>query len=232
MDIYTATNHFTESIKRLFPHHTVKVLPESPIECEKLSIDLLVFTGGSDINPVRYGRQAPDDGFFNLQRDEIEFGIIDDILQDRLNPKKVLGICRGHQVLNVAFGGTLFYDFPSELGRDHPYVHNLAWEFPGPLATTFPSVNSMHHQGISSIGDMLTYKYLAQEPKSGLIESVLWGDRFLGVQWHPELMNDSFRLPMEELMKSWVEGGYVIEIPKPSKSYSGYSVSFKTSSFG
>lgn len=164
-------------------------------------ISALVLQGGSDLSPKSYGEVPLDSSRWpgDPYRDEYELKLI------ALAHKKkmpVFGICRGAQLINVYFGGTLYQDLATEtatpvLHRDaHLYdrvVHDVTIETGGLLEKIYPAtrhiqVNSVHHQGIRVLGKSL--KVEARCKADGLIEAISYNnpDEFfcLGVQWHPE----------------------------------------------
>lgn len=163
-------------------------------------LDGLLFSGGEDIMPTHYG-QAPEAwlGGVDEERDDAELGLARLALQQQL---PILGICRGHQVLNVALGGTLYQDLAVQVpgSLDHAYsparslttlVHPVTLEPDSQLAallggTTF-QVNSAHHQAVQEAGEGL--RIVGHAP-DGVVEAVeLPGyPFFISVQWHPEVM--------------------------------------------
>jgi putative glutamine amidotransferase len=160
-------------------------------------LDGLLLSGGEDVDPALYGRERhPRLGTVMRERDEFELALTLEALHRDL---PILAICRGHQVLNVATGGTLIQDIPSERagGVDHDprrkrweRVHDVQIE-PGTclhaiLGKDRAGVNSFHHQAIDTLGEGLVAS--AVSPDDGIIEGVeLPGRRFvIGVQWHPE----------------------------------------------
>ncbi len=159
----------------------------------------LLLCGGRDINPLRYGAaRHPTTEVSDDRRDESELQLIK-LARDWKMP--ILGICRGCQLINVAFGGTLFQDLPSEApqmayhGKKESAVmnidkrHGVAISAGTRLAAMYGkelSVNSIHHQGIRDLGKGLRAAAISED---GLIESVEADESFvLGVQWHPEIM--------------------------------------------
>lgn len=157
------------------------------------SVSGLILTGGEDVDPRLYGEgrherlEEPDDG-----RDAVELALY---RAARVRRIPILAICRGIQLVNVAEGGTLYQDLPTQ----HPSTvahagsnarHRLRIE-PGTLleqATGHPaSVNSRHHQAVKTLAPTLRAVAWADD---GVIEGVEPPDPasgwFLGVQWHPE----------------------------------------------
>jgi putative glutamine amidotransferase len=169
-------------------------------------LDGMVLSGGGDVDPVLYGEAPhPRLGRVERERDEYELALLAEALRRDL---PVLAICRGHQVLNVALGGTLLQDIPSVVtgGVDHDppvrrwrRVHRIE-VVPGSrlhevLERVTVSVNSFHHQAVGQLGRGLVVSARAED---GLIEGLELPDhRFvLGVQWHPESFwnrKDSFQ---------------------------------------
>ena len=162
----------------------------------------LVLTGGEDVNPARYGAAPhPELGATHDGRDAFEMALV---RAARARALPTLAICRGIQVLNVALGGTLVQDIPSEW-KD-PIVHDGDWArtarvhevdvTPGSrlaraLGTERPVVNSMHHQAVGTVAPQLAT--VARAP-DGIVEGVEWPSEdwwMVGVQWHPEELTAS-----------------------------------------
>jgi putative glutamine amidotransferase len=171
-------------------------------------IDGVVLSGGADVDPAFYG-EAPHPKLrrVNRRRDEFELALMREALQ---RDRPILAICRGLQVLNVASGGTLLQDIPSELavamshdgaGRRTIRCHDVALvagtRLRSLLGQDTVSVNSFHHQAIDRLGAGL--RVSARCPGDGVIEGVEIPDcRFaVAVQWHPESFwreRDSFQV--------------------------------------
>jgi putative glutamine amidotransferase len=162
------------------------------------ALDGLVLQGGNDVAPESYG-EAPlaSDWHGDRVRDLYEMDLIRAFVAAG---KPVFGICRGLQLLNVTYGGTLLQDIstqqPSavahrELGKYEHHHHPVAFVPGTRLAALFPGVtrattNSIHHQGIKRLAPDFVAE--AHCPEDGLVEAVRWrGPSFVaGVQWHPE----------------------------------------------
>jgi putative glutamine amidotransferase len=157
----------------------------------------LLLTGGEDVDPARYGAAAhPKLGAVNPQRDATEFALLARARDRRL---PVLAICRGIQLLNVAHGGTLLQDLPSErpssVGHDQPHdrsarTHDVTITPGSRLAAatgaTAMAVNSYHHQAVDRVGAGLHVTAVAPD---GVIEGIEADDPewwVVSVQWHPE----------------------------------------------
>jgi len=157
----------------------------------------LLLTGGSDVDPALYGEAPhPRLGKVFRDRDDFELALCREAL-DRDLP--ILGICRGHQVLNVATGGTLIQDIPSDLsgGEVHDSERDR-WErshdvriLPGTrlrevLGKDRVAVNSFHHQAVKDVGRGLRVSAVSGD--GAVVEGIeAEASRFvLGVQWHPE----------------------------------------------
>jgi putative glutamine amidotransferase len=166
------------------------------------SLDGIVFTGGVDIHPQEY-KEAPHPllGDVDLERDLFEMALFKHVWFQTDLP--VLGVCRGLQILNVALGGTLWQDLPSQRPshvhhsqRDHRYkaVHPVRVDPDTHLGKILPkvmAVNSLHHQGIKDLAEGL--RASAWSP-DGLIEGVEATDHpaRMAVQWHPENLCGSY----------------------------------------
>ncbi|NNN02157.1 MAG: gamma-glutamyl-gamma-aminobutyrate hydrolase family protein [Acidimicrobiaceae bacterium] len=159
-------------------------------------LDGLVLSGGADVEPSRYGHEPDADlGPTEPQRDDWEFALLREARRIEL---PVLGICRGAQLANVFFGGTLVQHVERDEGSGHPrwdvdgrtHTHDVNIVAGTTLAGLYAStigVNSLHHQTLGDIGIDLVVGARASD---GVVEAVeLPGRDFLGVQWHPELLS-------------------------------------------
>jgi putative glutamine amidotransferase len=166
-------------------------------------MDGILFAGGEDVDPELYGEQQRyDTVHVNRARDEFEFALLDRGLRTRL---PILGICRGSQLINVKFGGTLYQDLKSDytnLEHEHKQTGNRdeathAVTVTDPesqlgnlLASSSCRVNSLHHQAIRRLGRGLK---VTAHSEDGLVEAVETADEYpflIAVQWHPEEIAD------------------------------------------
>ncbi|MEA3338709.1 MAG: gamma-glutamyl-gamma-aminobutyrate hydrolase family protein [Chloroflexota bacterium] len=190
-------------------------------------LDGLILSGGGDISPVFYGEE--DGGLLwrvDEQRDRAELALARWALADKL---PLLAICRGVQVLNVAAGGTLVQDIPTQLpdavshsspvaGRPTSEIVHIVEVAAGsriaalagagsqPVALVGSGelgVNSAHHQAVKTVGAGLSVTARAPD---GVIEGVEAPDHpfCVGVQWHPEVMAESYP-EMRRLFEGLVE---------------------------
>ncbi len=163
--------------------------------------DGFLFTGGVDVDPSRYGEEKKAScGEIQLFRDELEFRAFEKIYS--LN-KPIMAICRGAQLVNVALGGTLYQDIPSEIKTEIKHVQAEDKTFPShsvnitsdtPLydliSKNVMKANSFHHQAIKKLGKGLEVMALADD---GITEAVYSVEmRYLrAYQWHPERIIDT-----------------------------------------
>jgi len=162
------------------------------------AIDGLLLTGGVDIAPARYGRPPHPTEEVDLDRDAAELPLIEEAIRRDM---PILGICRGVQALNVALGGTLYQDLPTELpsrirhqqtkagiARD-AFSHSVTIEPRSRLRAIAGAdsiqTNSMHHQALRDVAEALRVTARAED---GVIEAAEAPDaRFVvAVQFHPE----------------------------------------------
>lgn len=158
-------------------------------------LDGLVLTGGADIEPANYNR-APEPGLGDTEpeRDRWEIELF---AAARAREIPVLAICRGLQLVNVIYGGTLRQDVELAEGAGHPQWNVNGREathgvdlvegtvtsslYQGPLA-----VNSLHHQVVEEVGEGLL---ISAKATDGVVEGLETPDgAVLAVQWHPELL--------------------------------------------
>jgi putative glutamine amidotransferase len=161
------------------------------------ALDGLVLQGGADVSPYTYGEDPLRlDWAGDRLRDVYEIELMHEFVD---SGKPVLGICRGAQLINVAFGGTLYQDIRTQLpgalahindGYEKNY-HDMRLEPDTTLASLYPGlersrVNSIHHQSIKTLGRNLRVE--AWSEPDGVIEAVRGTGKgyILAVQWHPE----------------------------------------------
>ena len=147
------------------------------------TFDGLLLSGGGDLSPALYGAPAIyRQTLSHTCRDMEELALIRAFCA---NQKPILGICRGIQVLNVFFGGTLFQDITGHSDCRH-LVRTVPMTRTASLLGPFFHTNSYHHQAIDRLGEEL---YAAAYAKDGIIEAIEHRSLpILGVQWHPERM--------------------------------------------
>jgi putative glutamine amidotransferase len=171
------------------------VLPNTDGSIDRINdylevLDGLLMPGGLDIPPSEYGEEPhPTVSVLSDERYRFEKHLIAKWIQE--SDKPLLGICLGSQWMNVASGGTLIQDIPSEKGGNHRGIlHPITIDPDSRLGRIFESpgfeVNSNHHQAVDTLGQGL--RIVATSP-DGIVEATESTDehRFLvGVQWHPE----------------------------------------------
>lgn len=144
----------------------------------------LLLPGGGDLEPWRYGQANTASRSLEPERDEAELALLQYFTERRL---PVLGICRGLQVFNVFFGGTLIQDLPGHGALPHgDRLHPVetAPSFLLPLCGPRCQVNSAHHQAVDRPGSGLR---AVQWSGDGVIEGLCHETLpVYGVQWHPE----------------------------------------------
>ena len=152
--------------------------------------DGLLLAGGGDLHPSFYQEEIQNCRDIQLQRDQDELALIQRFLRLR---RPILGICRGIQVLNVAFGGSLCQHIPSadahrslpEAGDQYHPLHAKKGGFLRRLYGADFTVNSAHHQAIQKPGKGV--RVIARSP-DGIIEGISVGPLIHGLQFHPERM--------------------------------------------
>lgn len=156
-------------------------------------VDMVLFCGGEDFAPSRYGETNHAGlGEVNLRRDTWEFALSDEAIRRRM---PLLGICRGCQFLNIRFGGTLWQDLPSE--KAGTKVHRLlndeehgvsveAGTVLEKLVGASTSVNTRHHQAVKDLAKGFKVAAVSPDDVVEAIEGTAYPA--LGVQFHPELL--------------------------------------------
>jgi putative glutamine amidotransferase len=162
-------------------------------------LDGLLFTGGPDINPRRFGQETrPACEWIDEDRDISESALI---AQAKRSDTPIMGICRGIQMINVGFGGTLIQDINAEIAgtQDHrasipvppTIAHVLTISAGSRLAEIVGAAplkaNTLHHQAVDEVAPGFVVTARAED---GVVEGIeMRGDRFVvGVQCHPEYL--------------------------------------------
>ena len=169
--------------------------------------DGLLLCGGSDVDPKYYNEEINGSGALNYERDECEVALLDAFVT---SGKPVFGICSGHQLINVYFGGSLIQDIEeSSLHKSRDGVdesHTVLADTVSIVGKIYGEsfrVNSAHHQVIKVLG-------------RDLRATATWGGKYveaiehtslpiLGVQWHPE------RMCFEKARPDTVDGAEIIK---------------------
>ncbi len=179
------------------------------------ALDGLLLSGGDDVDPVHYGQAPhPDLGAVDPQRDAFELAIFRDA---RAHGLPVLAICRGIQLVNVAMGGTLWQDIPSERpqalrhaqathrdDRTHRVDLTPGSQLAMALGGTVCEVNSFHHQSIRDLAPGLAITGRAPDGEIEGVESEDDGPWLLAVQWHPEEFHHHHTAPDHGLFDALV----------------------------
>ena len=166
---------------------------------EALECDGLLLPGGADLAPEMYHQtRSEKTGKPNLLRDQTEPKLLEAFLSAG---KPILGICRGVQLMNVYFGGTLVQDIKDKQKYRHADFFSRArsthpveikegtrlFDLLGQPRTSI-NVNSIHHQAVDQVGEGLTVCAISED---GFVEGIEKSDALfcVGVQWHPEHMS-------------------------------------------
>ena len=202
------------------------VLPNGDDSAGKIAgylelIDGLLMPGGADIPPSEYG-ELPHSTFNPLAENRYQFEKALITAWIKKTDKPLLGICLGSQWINVAHGGSLVQDIPSEFGGNHRNVTHLVTLEPNTrLSEIFGElsfeVNSLHHQSVRKVGNGLR---VAAKSPDGVIEATETTDPngfLIGVQWHPEKLVPDNKL-QAKLLTAFIllpakVGGAVAEAP-------------------
>jgi len=181
-------------------------------------LDGLILQGGADIDPAVYGEERSTHlGPIDAVRDRFELELLREFAEAE---KPVLGVCRGMQLINVAYGGTLYQDLEAAGVGSHAHrmadlydehTHEVDFVPNGWLQSIYGEtrsarVNSIHHQGVRQLGTDLVVEATSTD---GVIECIRHtkSSFLLGVQWHPEFHDSRFPmlLPTEPLMNAFLD---------------------------
>ncbi|MDN4606576.1 gamma-glutamyl-gamma-aminobutyrate hydrolase family protein [Sporosarcina highlanderae] len=179
-------------------------------------IDGLVISGGGDINPLEFNEEPIQQlGDVTPERDSVELGLVREMLN---LDKPILGICRGHQILNVACGGTIYQDIAAQIAtplvqhnqkakRDHQShtVNVVQGTLLGSISMSGKIlVNSFHHQAVKDIPSPLI---VSGQSSDGIVEAIeSTAHQFvIGVQWHPEALLQKEDQVSDRLFKAYIK---------------------------
>ncbi len=203
-DLYTLAAEYVDSVRSsggvplLLPH-----VDPADVDAVLDAVDAVVVCGGGDVDPSSYGAVPESVKDADVRADELELALL---AAARRRGTPTMAICRGMQLLNVAYGGDLAQDVTAP-GTPHPPIsddpgevmglrHDIAIEPGSRLADVLGAgrreVNAIHHQGVGRVGDDLVVTARADDGLVEAIEPTDW-PTCLGVQWHPEKMDGADR---------------------------------------
>jgi len=203
-DVSAIENSYVEAVARAGGIPVlIPCIDRNPVLEELVKeLDGIIFTGGEDCNPALYGEAPiPELGAVNNFRDTSDLRIARLVIGTK---KPIMAICRGSQFLNVAFGGTLYQDLPSQKGVRHGQSPPVSKPFHGLkiekdsylyeiLGLESTDVNSTHHQAVKQIGNGLRVIAMSTDGVVEAYQNVGKGQVVLGMQFHPEWL-----LPADE----------------------------------
>ena len=201
------------------------------LETRLSSIDGLLLPGGDDVAPARYGeRPHPKLEIVDEPFDAFEFQLLESARNRKI---PILGICRGHQILNVFLGGSLYQDIPSQLASGSQVLHRRRANgknefcdhlisvatgslFADIVGTASLRVNTFHHQGVKGLGKGLRVGAATADGLAEVIEGT--GPEFLlGVQFHPE-RDAATEPPMRAIIGKFVDAARRNRFAKNSRT--------------
>jgi len=190
-------------------------------------VDGVLFTGGEDIHPALYGAGiSPHTYPPSRERDLFELALFAAARQREL---PILGVCRGIQLVNVALGGTLIQDLPTERPSSVPHdpgsardarTHAVRLEDGSraaqALGATVLTVNSFHHQAVDRLAGGLVATGWSDDGLIEAAESSAEAPWLLAVQWHPEEMHADVKAPERGLFRALVQASAEAAVARPS----------------
>ena len=203
--LQTLSTYYTEAVIDAGMTPIIYPAAQDPEEAARLVnlVDGVLLSGGGDVDPSTYGAENTHSTANSPEVDDFELRVIEETMGQG---KPLLAICRGLQIMNVAFGGTLNQEVTEEGGvhepvtRDHVEMearrHTVTFEENSLMSEIYGAaeakVNTLHHQGVERLADDLVAEGTTDD---GLIEAARYdGDWWaVGVQWHPERMDGEHR---------------------------------------
>jgi len=175
------------------------VAPVDALEDARAILDKLdgvIFTGGADIRPHHYGEEMhPKAKLVSERREKFDLMLVKEAIQRDM---PVMAICYGCQLLNVAFGGSLYQDVLDQIGTEMPHTGEGAkhkvkiekgtrlWDI---LKSDEIETNSSHHQSVKTVAEPVIVSARAEDGVIEAIESTAHR-HILGIQWHPERLTE------------------------------------------
>ncbi|MBP2623818.1 gamma-glutamyl-gamma-aminobutyrate hydrolase family protein [Streptococcus oricebi] len=187
----TVSRKFSDAIQQVggLPF-IIPVVDRSLVKAYVDSIDQLILTGGQNVHPQFYGENKTiDSDDYDLERDRFELALLEETLRQ---DKPVMGVCRGMQLLNVAFGGSLNQHIDNHWqGLPFGTSHSIQAQEKSTIERLFGAesrINSVHHQSVKRLAS--GFKATAFDPRDTTIEAIESTDshRIIGLQWHPEFL--------------------------------------------
>lgn len=167
--------------------------------------DALILPGGTDITPGFYGQENHGSRGINTELDLLQFQALEYFVRAK---KPILGICKGMQVINVYFGGTLIQDLPNHSEHQQAegdLLHSSIITKPCVLSQLYGeefTINSNHHQAVDKLGKHL---HIIQMSHDHVVEGIVHDTLpIIAVQWHPE------RLPFVQTKKASLPGNLLL----------------------
>lgn len=195
------TGNYEAFFKRL-PAQVITTL----VPGEVTSCNALILPGGGDITPAFFGENPKGSRSIDTELDILQFQALDTAVAAGI---PVIGICKGMQIINVAFGGTIQQDMPGDRIHSNPSgdaYHNSIMVEDCCLFKYFPAkmrVNSAHHQRIGKPGQHL--RIIQYCPDDGCPEALAHDALpIFGLQWHPERLPDNSGTPLLSLLSSFL----------------------------
>ena len=186
-----AAKGFVEGVKNAGGIPIILPIGDQEMACHYISmIDKLILTGGQNVHPQFYGeKKTIESDDYNLVRDEFELALLKEALRQN---KPIMAICRGVQLVNVAFGGTLNQEIEGHwqglpFGTSHS-IETVEGSVVAKLFGKESQVNSVHRQSIKDLAP--NFRVTAIDPRDQTIEAIESIDehRIIGLQWHPEFL--------------------------------------------
>ncbi len=179
----------------------IPLVPPEMVPIYLEEVDGVIIPGGHDVTPTLFDEQPHAKlGQTYLPHDEFEMKIINEAIAKQI---PILGICRGHQIINVALGGSLYQDLKSQKDKVHEHtqteplteaIRPVEVMVDSQLAHAVgvhPMVNSKHHQAVKEVAPGMRVTAVSDD---GVVEAMENADAsIMGIQWHPEFLweNDS-----------------------------------------
>lgn len=212
--VYGLNQAYAQAVSRAGGNPILVARPDDNTLVEMLSIaDGILLAGGHDVDPSTYGEEKGEHTCnVDQDRDRVEM-LLTRLAQEKNIP--LLGICRGMQIMNITFGGSLYQHIAADLARAlshdmheghkrnflaHEVVLTANSLLGNIVGTERIATNSLHHQGIKVLSDKLV---ASGHTSDGLVESVELREHpfCIGVQWHPEELHDE---PSQRLFNAFI----------------------------